>query len=239
MRSWRLTPPSPLVRRLMLLALVAGALALWSCYPGEITSVEELDIVATIRNQDSDFATMLTYHMPDSVVAIDTRDGQADGDTGLDPQLQELMLALVDSNLADLGYTRLDTTRVDEANAVVTVSVIISNGYVMGSTWPWWGYWGWNPWYPGWGWGPGWGPGYPPVTTVGTFDIGTVLIDMVDVRLTNAAPDDSTLVVGWYAGINGLASSNSNSSRVTRGMNQAFTQSPYLATGSQAGGPER
>jgi hypothetical protein len=34
MRSWRLAAPSPVVRRLTLLALLIGAAALWSCYPG-------------------------------------------------------------------------------------------------------------------------------------------------------------------------------------------------------------
>jgi hypothetical protein len=239
MRSWRLAAPSPVVRRLTLLALLIGAAALWSCYPGEITNIEELDVVATIPNKDSNFATMRFYAMPDSVKAIDSRERKDGDDTGLDPALERLMLDLVAANMDSLGYSRVtEAGAPDSANAYVGVSVILSNGYVIGSSYPWYGYWGCC--YGGYPpyWGPGWGPWYPPYTTVGSFEVGTVLIEMIDRRLSDAAIEDSLLVMGWYAGINGLAGSSqqTTSERITTTINQAFEQSPYLATGDKAGG---
>ena len=98
----------------------------------------------------------------------------------------------------------------------------------MGSAWGWYG--GWP------GYGPGYGIGYPGTGTVYSYETGTAMIDMIDLK--NAVLGDSLVNGVWQAAVNGLASSKQqvNHDRIVKGINQAFDQSPYLksaGTGSQ------
>jgi len=80
----------------------------------------------------------------------------------------------------------------------------------------WYNNWCWYYYYCGWGWG------YPSASSYTT---GTLLMTLV------ADGDDyiePTRV--WTGAINGLLSGAYSTSRVTRGIDQAFTQSPYLKT---------
>ncbi len=52
-------------------ALAGALLAVSSCYPGEVTSVQQLDIVVTVHDETVDFTSYTTYALLDSVVHID------------------------------------------------------------------------------------------------------------------------------------------------------------------------
>ena len=114
-----------------------------------------------------------------------------------------------------------------EAAATDTPDVYIEasswNSKVVGVTYyPGYGYPGYG--YPGWGY-PGWG--YPSYgTSYYSYTTGTVMMNMLDVK--NYAFDDSAPVIMWTGGLNGILSSGSSASRITRDINQAFGQSPYL-----------
>jgi hypothetical protein len=210
-------------------------LMLLSCYPGEISNIEELDTVGTIYDPNVDYSAFSTYAMPDSVVAIDNRESSGD-EPPLSPAFQALMLSTVASNMEKLGYTRVcpdgdasvcpDPSKWVEADVAVTVGIIISDEFVASIGYPWGGYWGW---YGGWpGYGPGYGIGYPPTGTVYKYETGTAVIDMIDID--SSTPSDSLVDAIWQGGINGLASSKQavNEDRIIKGINQAFEQSPYL-----------
>jgi len=202
-------------------------LTLLSCYPGEISNIEELDTVGTIYDPNVKFWTFSSYAMPDSVVAIDNRESSGD-EPPLSPVFQALLLSTVASNMTALGYTRVfpDTNPQADPDVGVTVAIMISDQFVASIGYPWGGYWGW---YGGWpGYGPGYGIGYPPTGAVYSYETGTVVVDMID--LENSTPSDSLVDAIWQGGINGLASSKQsvNEDRIIRGVNQAFEQSPYL-----------
>jgi hypothetical protein len=111
----------------------------------------------------------------------------------------------------------------------------------------WWGYPGYGWGYPGWGWGGwpgyGWGGGYGYSYQ---YKIGTIVLEMVDGESFRAfeawqesnpggLPQSSAnevpgLLIRWMAQIDGYITSSLeyNQERAQRGMDEAFTQSPYL-----------
>ena len=212
------------------LPVLAATLVLASCYPGDITSVTELDTVLTVRNPDYDFQQNLTYAMPDFVVHwCEVPVLELEGCLDLSHDLDDDILRLVQDNMAALGYTRV--TDGSEPDVALLASVLGSENYVAWVSYPW--YPGWGSW-PGWGWcpgcwGPGWGTWYPGGATVVRYETGTVLIDMVDPDAVPPGGESELLVVEWNASINGALSSSADGlTRVTDGVNQAFEQSTYL-----------
>ena len=47
-----------------------GTLSLAACWPGDVTSLAQLDLVVTVHDSSAVFTNM-TYVMPDSVVEVD------------------------------------------------------------------------------------------------------------------------------------------------------------------------
>lgn len=196
-----------------------------ACYPGEPTSVAELDVVATTHEDSVDFGTIQTFVMPDSVVAIVPPESVATA-LPFNHAYDQLILDGVASHLAAIGYTRLPTF---DANNPPDVVVLIKGIAVRNTdiyvTYPWWGYWGWYGWpccY-----GPGWGVGYPVVTAT-QYDVGTIVIDMWDIRRSD--PVGMQIPAIWVAALRGLleGSSADAPSRIDQAVDRAFSQSPYL-----------
>lgn len=95
--------------------------------------------------------------------------------------------------------------------------------------------------YPGYPWyGGGWGCwycspcyycGYPPTVGYQSYEVGSVIIELINVSEINADPIDPTnSPLSWLAINRGLISSNKefNAQRIIGGINLAFKQSPYL-----------
>lgn len=93
--------------------------------------------------------------------------------------------------------------------------------------------------YPGYPWyGGGWGCwycggcyycGYPPTVSYQSYDVGTIFVELIDVRQFNGQiPDEFS--PSWVGVFRGLVSSkaSTNSTRVIGSINQAFDQSPYI-----------
>ena len=209
----------PRARHPVLLATLGLSLALASCYPGEVTSTGELDVVATVHDDAMDFGAVNTFVLLDSVVhfAVATV-------TELPRDFDDQILADVMRNLTALGWTE----ETDPANNTPDVAVLVAatavDNFNAYTTYPWYDYWGWYPYWPGYG--PGYGIGYPPVTTVTQYRQGTLLIDIID--LNRADTGTETIPSAWIAAINGLLEGSGQSARLTRGIDQSFRQSPYL-----------
>ena len=203
------------------MALVAAAGLMWSCYPGGPTSAGETDVVATFFDNGANFGAYQTYAMPDEVFI---REG-SDEDTEVENE--DLILNQVVQNMARAGYTRVLDPEQNGADVVVIVSAVQTTNFNYWISWGWWGGWG------GWpGFGPGWGIGYPWVG-VTSYTNGSVFVEMFDPN--NANLEEQLLPAVWAGALNGLLSGSSASeteSRIIRGIDQAFTQSPYLSGGS-------
>lgn len=197
----------------------------WGCYPGEINSVGEADLVITARDTTYTFAPG-TYVMPDSIVRIDDDGGEDDIDRSYDAAI----LAQIAGQFNAMGYTRITDPNAPTAPEFVVLVGATSSTY---SVWyPGGGWWGWWGWYPGWGgWYPGWGggyyPGYPwyPPVYAGSYSTGSLFVAMLE--------PSATIGEGgiWGGIVNGLLSSSNatTAARVTDLVDQMFDQSPYLA----------
>jgi hypothetical protein len=212
-------------RRLLPLQLVWWAGLAAACHPDEPTSAAEFDVVATAHDDSVDFAAIATYVMPDSVVAIVPPESALTA-LPFNHAYDQLILDGVATNLAERGFTRLPTF--DPANppdVVVTIRGIAVENTDVYVSYPWYPYWGWYGWpccY-----GPSWGVGYPVVTAV-QYDVGTIVVDMWDVR--RADPVAERIPAIWVAALRGLLVDSPADApfRIDQAIDRAFSQSPYL-----------
>jgi len=206
-------------RVLLTLVGLSAIFFLWSCYPDSgLTSIEDYDLVVTQYDPEQDFSEFSTYAMPDSVIHL-VGEGKEDE---INRDYDEQILAQVERNMNDLNYTRIFPGDPGTADIILTVYATSTQwkGYSWvggGGYWDWWGY----PGYP-------WYPYYPGYAVPYEFTTGTVLIEMGDVN--DYDPEQDRLPIRWGAGINGLLDDSKTNIqyRLTRNIDQCFTQSPYL-----------
>ncbi|HZN98648.1 MAG TPA: DUF4136 domain-containing protein [Gemmatimonadales bacterium] len=205
---------------------LTGLVALGTaCHPDEPTSVAELDVVATAHDDTVNFASIGTYVMPDSVVEIVPPESVATA-LPFNHAYDQLILDGVATKLAELGYTRLPSFAGAPPDVVVLIKGVAVQNTDVYVSYPWWGYWGWYGWpccY-----GPGWGAGYP-VVSVSQYDVGTIAIDMWDLR--RADPVAMQIPAIWTAALRGLLEGSAVDApfRIDQAIDRAFAQSPYLA----------
>jgi hypothetical protein len=181
-----------------------------SCYPGEIESYEETDLVFTNYADTYDFTSKGTYAMPDQIVKITGNLTEGESPEFVQEPYNTDILNRIESNMADLGWTKVE----DPETADLTLfPAVWSNTTVV----YWYDYWCWYYYYYcGWGW-------YYPTYT--TYTTGTFIMGLID-----AGDDYIEPYNVWTGAVNGLLSGAYDLSRVTNGIDQAFKQSPYLNT---------
>jgi len=211
------------------LPVLAGAsLLLVSCYPGEVTSLGELDVVITAHDDTVTFTSFTTFALLDSVVHIDTDSLIATEDSLLSRDNDVLILATIKAGIVGMGY-------IEETDPMTTTPDVL---FLVGAwaglntayfSYGWWPYYGWYPYYGPCCYGPGYGWGYPSggVGSV-SYTTGTLVITMLDPSRPGTEMNAPVL---WTAGINGLleGSATGLTTRITRAIDQAFAQSPYLS----------
>ncbi len=206
------------MKKLVLLgaALLVGA----GCYPGEVTSIGQLDLVATVRDPNYTFGAVQTFYMPDTIIQInEDQQGAIDIDRSGDDEI----LTKVRANLLALGWTAL--SRADVQNgAVPDVAVLNLVSATENTTW-----WITYPpgcWDPYWCWGWYW----PPYVGSSTYRAGTYFVVMGDPAGISDPGTDDDLVGVWGGVMDGIlaSSSSSNFTRLLNGIDQMFDQSPYL-----------
>jgi len=192
-----------------LIIFIASAMViLQSCYPGDEITYSDSDIVATFYDEEANFSTKLTFAMPDEIIRLDD-EGNPINDPGINDQLA---INRIKSNLDQAGFTQIidpDTTNPATTPHVLVIAFANQSTWVSGGCYSSWYSW----YYPYYGWC------YPVYYT---YDIGSLVIVMID-------PTESRNAL-WVAALNGiLEDTNAGiAARVTDGIDQAFTQSPYL-----------
>lgn len=197
---------------LKVLSLTAIVFLLTQCYPAGPEYIEELDLVYSNYDPAYTFTTKQTYAIPDRIMKIDD-DLVGGGDPNFvkEPYATQL-LDKIKVNMANNGWSMVD----EDSNPDVVLAPV---AYMLTTTYYYGGYWG--GWYGGW-----YGWYYPyPVTT--SYTTGSLVVTMLDPN--DLSPDDKARAV-WTFVVNGLleGSTTQFTDRYTRGINQAFTQSPYL-----------
>jgi hypothetical protein len=202
-------------KRISIVLTVASVLVLGGCYPHGAEYVEDLDVVLTTHNKDYDFTAKSTYAMPDKIVKI-TGDVAEGEDPSFVPDINaQKMLATVASNMADLGWVRVDLE--DDPDVF-----LLPAAWETTTIYYWYDYWGW--WYGGY-WGGYW-PYYPPVYA-SSYTTGTFLMSITDPDLIST---DGNRINQWSGAINGLLTGYFDANRINEAINKAFAISPYLKT---------
>ncbi|MCI0472003.1 MAG: DUF4136 domain-containing protein [Ignavibacteria bacterium] len=186
-------------QRFILILPLLSALFLSSCYYDYGVDTENSDLVLTFYNKDYDFGTVTKYYYADSVKRLGTE--------VISFPYDQYVIDAVNQNLTALGWQKTDT--LSRADIVVTSGVTTST-YVV--TTGWYDYYGYY-WY------------YPPYYyDTYTYTTGTIAVLMSDYRLASGGKAP----VEWSGVLNGLGGQGNAGPRITTGLNQAFSQSPYL-----------
>jgi hypothetical protein len=208
-----------IMKKLKLIALLAVVALTTSCYQEpEQNSLSSDLVVGTNRDLQVDFQTYNTYHISDFITIIND-DGNNSSSNGIEA------IAIVNKikeNMNRLGYTFVE---LDENPNLGLIPAIIKITNVGGACTGWWGGY---PGYPGGGW---WGyPGYGyyyPYCGYYSYNTGSLTIDMVDLVNTD---ETTNLNAVWTATLFGVLSSSgdANVNKALKGIDQAYSQSPYL-----------
>ena len=216
--------PRNYVLRGALFGCLLGAAA---CYPGEIDSAAQTDLVVTFHDDAADFQANATFDIPDSIVDIGVAGG---GSSTLDHAYDTQIIQKISDEMVAAGYTRVTSTPSSPAHVMVVVSAITVENYYYYTP----GY----PWYPYWGWWGGWPAGasspssnwyypwYPVYST--NFTSGTLFITMIDPDIPPPTQGDAVSI--WSAALNGMLEGTNTEilARISNNISQAFAQSPYL-----------
>jgi len=198
---------------LKVLSLTAVVFLLTQCYPAGPEYVEELDLVYTNYDPACNFSAKHTYAIPDKIMKIDD-DLINGGDPNFikEPYATQL-LDKINLNMTNNGWTKVNKDANPDVLLAPVAYELTTTYYYGGGYWDWW-YGGWYGWY------------YPyPVTT--SYTTGSLITTMLDPN--DLSPDGKIRAV-WGFVINGLLEGTSAqfTERYSKGINQAFTQSPYL-----------
>jgi Domain of unknown function (DUF4136) len=198
---------------LKVLSLTAIVFLLTQCYPEGPEYIDELDLVYSNYDPATDFTAKQTYAIPDKIMKIDD-----DLISGGDPNFvkdtyAKPMLDKIKQNMSDYGWTLVSKDANPDVLLAPVAYELTTTYYYGGGYWDWW-YGGWYGWY------------YPyPVTT--SYTTGSLVVTMLDPN--NLSPDEKMRAV-WSFVVNGLLEGTSAefTARFTKGINQAYIQSPYL-----------
>lgn len=209
------------MKKLIPLFFILVALAACEKDP-DLDKVQDQVVTYTQYDKTENFGTARTYYLTDSILLIN----QSPDTTYLDKSISEPIISAMASNMNSRGYTRVTDKKT--ADLGLQLSYIESTYYFAISDNPYW--WDNYPayWWPGY-WGNWWGDWYYPYYNVFSYSNGSLLTGMVDLRTTSTSTDQKLRVV-WQAYSVGLlqGSKQQNIDNAVAGVNQAFTQSPYI-----------
>lgn len=172
-----------------------------SCYYDYGIDPNTSNVVVTAYNNTYNFQNVSTFYLDDSVY-------QVGGSNIVNPYASTIINTTRLSLLA-LGWT--ETT--DTALADVYVSTGVTTSTYTVDSYDYWWYGGGYSWY------------YPPYYSYSySYTTGTVAILIAD---PNLATTDQ-LPIEWSGVLNGVTGQTNPAGLITDGINQAFSQSPYL-----------
>jgi len=180
-------------------------------------------VVATYYDRATDFNRLNTFSLPPSVGLISSTNPN---DTVLGAVKSAQILGRLNTLLVENGFASVLATQNPDmvANVFVVKDLntvdVITPGY-------WWGYNGYyDPYY--WGY-----PGsyyYYPYSYSYTYETGTLVVELIDLK--NRAANNNKLYVVWNMLASGVLSESNgdNMQEALDAIDQAFEQSPYLKT---------
>ena len=205
--------PAGAITAIALVATLAGA----GCHDPLETGLT--GAVITLVDSGPPLRDARSFALPDTIVELES------SVINLDHENDATIVANIRTHLLMLGWTDVtfDTTQRPDVLVLTAATTRIQTGVVYTD---WYGAWGYLPY-----WSPAvsssWGWGAPTGAVPYSFPAGTLVVTMLDLRAQQEATQRIPLL--WAAAIDGVASgSSATTERALEGLDQAFTQSPYL-----------
>ncbi len=199
--------------KLILFIFAASALISSSCTKYPPTSDRLLEDLAVVTQYDTkvNFNNYKTYWIMPFITKVTDKDT-----TNLTNATATAVLNEIANNMNTRGFTKVDT--ITNADFMIQV-VFYQNTYVYTySYYPYYPYY-WGGYYP-------YYPYYP--TYYSSYTAGTANIELIDRKYPNTV--NNTYAIRWNAYIRGLLTGNHTTAEITGSVDQAFTQTPQLAT---------
>ena len=205
-----------LIRRLCTTG--AAALLAAACEGNTLTE-QSIGAVVTVVDSGAALRSARTFTLPDTVIRL------SQVGTAISPALARELVAEIRMHFITLGWTEV---RLDEPSlrpdvlVLVAASTRVETGFLYSDWFSAWGY------LPYWGASvdPSWAWGFPGGAVPYSYQAGTLLVTMIDVRAPRS--ETKTIPMLWAAGLDGLVGDASTMARIHAGIDQAFEQSPYL-----------
>jgi len=209
-------------RRAGILAALAVVLVLGlaACYPGGPENLSDISVVVTFKNPHGDFNGLMTYAMEDTVVEL-----KKPGDNSSEPidtKFNPWILDELQVQMGNVGFRRIDNPDAGDNKPDVWLSVgaVENETWVYWYSWPYYGY-------------PGWGGYYPPYVSGASFQQGSVIWQLHDLRgIDDPTDPEAKPPLNWIGALNGAIQKSTTEANIRNGIRQAFTQSPYIAAQS-------
>lgn len=217
------------------LVMIGASVFLYSCYPNGPEELTDFDTVVTAFDKNTNFKSINTYALPDTIVHISNPDDKNPVQIDIPQAVQDDIIALIRTEMNTRGYTEIpNPTQQMPPDVVLLVMVTVSENYQAYVSYPWFDTWGYY-----WGWGVGdansgveypWAPEGFYQTTAYNYTTGSLIMDMFDSK--NFDPDKNMIKSLWVGAANGAdddsLSDTDRVQRYRRAILQAFDQSPYL-----------
>jgi hypothetical protein len=204
------------MKPLKILTLTALAFLLTQCYPEGPQYVDEVDIVYSNYDPGYNFSAKHSFALPDKIMKVDNDLLNGLGPNYVKDIYASVMLDRIRQNMLANGWSQVDVSDNPDVLLAPAAYELTTYYYDYWSYYDWW----YGSYYPGGGW-------YNSYAVVQEYSTGSLIVSMVDPNDLSA--DDKPRVT-WTFIINGLLEGTTSdfNSRVTKGINQAFTQSQYL-----------
>lgn len=192
------------IKFLVIAVVVSFAGMFSSCYYDYGIDSTNSNVVVTAYDNTYDFASVQYYILSDTVKKI--------GSASITNDFDATIKSAVTENLNNLGWTPFpggtDSTGVVFVGTGITTSTytVDYNDYY---------------WYGG---GYYWGYPYYYGDYTYSYTTGTVIVAIADPK----KKDGSNLPLQWIGALNGVTGQTNPNALITSGINQAFSQSPYL-----------
>jgi hypothetical protein len=180
-------------------------------------------VVSTNYDPDASFNLYGTYALPTDTIGFLSNSSSDTIITASQSDFPRLVLGKVEENLNTLGYSRVER----DQDPDIGVNVMVVNDYNVFQELVYPGYYGGYPgsyYYSGY-YGYGSYYSYPYVNTY-AYNTGVLIIEFIDLK--NKTPDNKVKVV-WDAYLGDVYSTVDRNAQAQEAIDQAFTQSPYLA----------
>lgn len=187
----------------------------------DLDNVQDEVVTYTQYDTNASFSSYSSFYIADSIAIIGNKEAGVMNSTMAANVINDVV-----AQLTSRGYTQVQDK--DAADLGVQLSYVETRHVVDTGNPYWWtifpGYWG--PSY----WGPYYGHWNYPYSNRFAYYNGSLLCDLIDLTTDADTTRDQALPVIWQSYSVGLISSSEtvNLQNMLTGINQAFTQSPYI-----------